>query len=351
VKLRFIQKENITRIEMIVLIRQFATLIASGIPIIKSCDILANSQEKQIIRLLIHQIKHDILRGNNLYDSLRRHPRYFDELTCRLVQIGEQTGKIETLLFIAASYQEKDLLLHRNIKQALFYPCIITITSLMIVICMFLFVIPRFAELFQDRQNELPLLTIAIFYLSNKLRKYAWLIIILVLLPIGRLLMKKKSNRLTHFKHVMFRIPIFRNFLQKIILARFARHFALTIAAGIPMTNALLLTANSCGNPEFTQAIILVTRKISSGLPLHQAMAILPLFPVMLIQMVKIGEESGKLEDMVNKFADFTEADIEQFTQRLNLLLEPLIMIVLGVLIGGLVIGMYLPIFKLGSAI
>lgn len=349
--IKFNQRKRASAFEIIILLRQFATLIASGIPIVQSCDILANSQEKDIFRILIHQIKNDLLKGNNLYDSLRRHPQYFDELTCRLVQIGEQTGKIEILLLLSANYQEKNLTLSRNIKQALFYPCIITITSLIITICMFLFVIPRFAELFQDTKTELPMLTSAIFYLSIKLREYSWLIIITILLCIFSLLRNRHSPWPERLRQIVMHIPFIRTFTQKVALARFARHFSLTTTAGIPITNALLITANACGNSKLTHAIIQVTKKINSGFPLHQAMMTFPLFPVMFIQMVKIGEESGKLEDMVNKFADFTEADIEQFTQRLNLLLEPLIMIVLGVLIGGLVIGMYLPIFKLGSAI
>lgn len=348
---QFNKNKSISPPEITLLLKQFATLMSAGIPIIKSCDILANSQEKSASRLLLLEIKHNILKGNNLYDSMRHHPQYFDELTCRLIQMGEQTGKIETLLLISAAYKEKNQTLIKNIQQALFYPCLTAITALIIAICMFIFVIPHFADLFQDNKIALPLITKAIFCVSTKIRDDGWIVLLITFITALILLLHKNANPIQRMKQIVIRLPIIRAFLLKVGLARFARHLALTLEAGIPITTALFLTANACGSIELTPAIIQVCKQISAGSPLHQAMTTSPVFPILLIQMIKIGEESGKLEDMANKFADFAEADIDHFTEQLNVLLEPLIMLVLGVLIGGLVIGMYLPIFKLGSAI
>lgn len=345
------QMAHITLLDISIFLRQFAVLIAAGIPIIKSCDILEKSQEKMAVRLLIYSIKREILAGKNLFYSLQQHSLYFDELTCELVQIGESTGKLDTLLMTIAHYQEKNIDFKNRLKQALFYPSIIIITSILITFCMFIFVIPRFAQLFADMQGSLPWITRAIFYLSAGLLQHIqWLFIFLILF----IFFIVKGSRSVHFKHalkkLMLQFPLIKPSLYKITLARFARNLSLTLAAGLPMTDALKLTVNTCKQPDFASHLRQLRYKVSSGQQLHIAMGA-HFFPPLMIQMIKIGEESGTLELMLDKMADFFDADVDQLFAKVSQLFEPLIMLVLGVLIGGLVIGLYLPIFKLGSAL
>ena len=343
--------KRISAIDINLFLKQFTTLISANIPIIQSCDILANCQEKHVMRTLINQIKYKMVSGKSLFDSFNFYPQHFNELTCRLIQLGEQTGKLETTLSLIVNYHDKTQMLKRNITQALFYPCIIIIIALMITTCMFLFVIPHFAELFQNTQIELPLLTVCIFSLSTFLHRYLW--VIFTMAGMGLLLFifnsRKKSYRPHQLKQVFHFFPPLKKIADKIVLAHFSRHLAITIAAGMPVTNALLLTSNASVNTEFIQLIAQVTKNIRAGFTLYQAMSQHAFFPTLMTQMIKIGEEVGLLEEMMNKFADFIEADINQLIQRLTQLLEPLIMMLLGVLIGGLVISMYLPLFKLGN--
>jgi type IV pilus assembly protein PilC len=348
------QKYPITSLDITLFLRQFATLQSAGVPIIQSCEMLEKSQEKIALRLLIYSIKREILTGKNLFHSLRQHARYFDELTCQLILIGEHTGKLETMLTTIANHHEKKLAFRKKLKQALFYPCIISFTAFIVTSCLFIFVIPRFAELFHDTQATLPILTVWIFYLSSKLHQYAGFLL-LAFFFLAFILFCSRQWEWAHVKHnlqqVATKCPLIHSCLHKIILARFARNLAITFAAGIPITEALKLTANACGNLTFAGVVTQLRSKISAGLQLNRAMEAFPDFPILMIQMVKVGEESGMLEQMLDKMADFLESEIDQFISHLSQLLEPLIMIVLGVLIGGLVIGMYLPIFNLGSTI
>jgi len=348
----FKQKRGITDFDIAVFLRQMATLITAGIPLIKSCDILEKSQVKTALQLLIYSIKREILTGKDLFFSLRHHHHYFDEMTCQLIKIGEHTGKLDTMLCMIASHKEKKLAFKRQVKQALFYPCMITITTIIVTLCMFIFVIPRFAELFHDSQIHLPLLTTWIFFLSSKLQQHTYFIFAPILFIVLVILSSKLSSSLKkNITLFLIKSPIINTCVQKVILARFARNVAITFAAGMPITEALRLAMNASGHSEFAGLASTLRNKINSGLQLHQAMQTLSYFPDMMIQMVKIGEESGMLEHMLNKLADFFESDIDHWVGQLSQLLEPLIMLVLGVLIGGLVIAMYLPIFKLGSVL
>ncbi len=346
------QTQHITTLDITLFLRQLATLIIAGVPLIQSCDLLEKSQVKIAVRLLIYSIKREMLNGKAFFYSLRCHRHYFDELTCQLVNIAEHTGKLEIMLGIIADQQEKNLALKKKIKQALFYPCMMTLTALIITISMLIFVIPRFAELFHDTQITLPLLTIVIFYLSQQLQQHILLFAIVFVLTGLLCLYSPMSIRFKQkMTQWMNQTPPLRYLLHKILLARFARNLAVTFAAGIPIHEALTLASHGSGNAEFDQTVLKMRQHLNAGHPLYHAMESLHYFPDLVIQMIKIGEESGMLVLMLNKLADFFEADIEQLIIQLHQLLEPLIMLVLGVLIGGLVIGMYLPIFKLGSAL
>lgn len=349
---RIKQREHINAFDITLFLRQFATLVSAGIPIIQGCDILEKSQEKTALRLLIYTIKREVLSGKTLASSLSEHPVYFDALTSQLVQIGEHTGKLELMLSRIAVHQEKQLAFKKRIKQALFYPSLITFTALVVTLGLLLFVIPRFADLFHDMHEKLPALTVAIFYLSAKLQQSVWLLLPGVLLGIVLLWrLYQRGEMKTRLQQGLCRLPFIKLSLRKILLARFARNLAITFAAGLSLTDGLTLTAQACGSPDFALTLYALRRHLLTGKQLHHAMEALPDFPPLMIQMIKIGEESGLLQPMLDKIADFFESDTDQLIGRLNQLLEPLIMIVLGVLIGGLVIGMYLPIFKIGSVL
>lgn len=351
-KFKKIQRPRaITEKDITLFFRQFATLISAGIPIIQSCDILEKSQDKHEMRLLVYALKRELICGKTLATSLQNHSHYFNEIICQLTYIGEQTGKLDLMLNAIAQYQEKNFAFKQRLQQTLFYPCIIAIFSFLVTFSMFIFVIPQFAELFHDAQ-DLPALTKWIFYFSAFLKQYSYLFVIGLFILLILLSQKKISQHfMQQMRLFLKKFPLIKQCVTKMMLARFARNLAITFSAGIPIIEGLKLTVTSEHPTEFTQIVTRLRNKISSGLPLHNAMQMFPVFPLLMIQMIKIGEESGMLEHMLDKITEFLESEVEQFLHRLSQLLEPLIMVVLGVLIGGLVIGMYLPIFKLGNVI
>jgi len=344
------KKRRITTFDITLFFRQFATLLTAGVPLLHGCDLLEKSQEKKAMQDLIHSIKHELLSGKDFYFSLIYHEQYFDPLTCQLIKIGEHTGKLDTTLQTIADEKEKQHFFKKQIKQTLFYPCIISISAFVITISLFLFVIPRFAELFADSHIALPTLTVWLFFLSAKLNQY-WILLFLPFIPIVLIFIPHPSLQMLKdiLLHRINKLPLIRSFLQKILLARFARNLAITFAAGIPIMDSLTLLTQP--PREFSHAIMHLRNHIHSGLQLHQAMQSSSYFPDLMVQMVKIGEESGSLDALLLNVARWFESDIHHLIRQFCELLEPLIMLVLGVLIGGLIIGMYLPIFKLGSVL
>lgn len=345
-------KQQITAKDIVCFLRQFAVLLTAGVPILQACSILEKSQVKIALRLLVYHLQRELQAGRQLAYCMQQYPLYFNELICQLVQLGEQTGKLESVLIHIANNEENKLLLRQHIKQTLFYPSIILITALLLLVCMLLFVIPRFAELFEDVRDKLPLLTRAIFTLSIQLKNNCWLFIAMCILLYFALRMSKKINTTKHLVDTAFtHLPILREYLQKIRLAHFIRNMSIACSASVPILQALQLANPSKTYAPFNTALAAVNLSIRAGESMHQAMGRHTLFPSFVIQMIKIGEQTGMLDTMLAKTADFLEADIEQLTLQLGQALEPLIMIMLGVLIGGLVISMYLPIFKLGSTL
>ncbi|VVC75340.1 Type II secretion system protein F [Aquicella siphonis] len=345
---------RITARENAVFLRQLAALLTAGIPIILCCEILEQSQTRPVMRALIFSIRRELLAGRDFYHSLRCQQGVFDELTCQMVKIGEHTGRLDSLLCRVADEKEKALALQTQIRQTLFYPGIIMVTALLVTLGMFLVVIPRFAELFAGSQAALPLLTRGIFYLSSSLRQHGFILLLsapcvalaLVLIP---------HPACAAFKNAVWqrllRLPLVHKEIRQLLLVRFTRNLSITLSAGLSLSEGLRLALYSNQHAEFARSLAQLRGCIHSGLQLHQAMRACPGFPEVLVQMVKIGEESGTPEQMLARAADFFEAGIQRRISRLCLLLEPLIMLVLGVLIGGLVIGMYLPIFKLGNVL
>lgn len=345
-----LKKRKIAVLDITLFLRQLATLLQAGIPIVQCCHILEKSQEKHSLRLLIHLIKRELLTGKQLSSILQTQTTHFDNMTCQLMMIGEQTGKLDTILSTIANHHEQQLAIRARIKQALFYPCIIVCMAVMVTLIMFIFVIPSFADLFQEAHIPLPMLTRFIFQLSSILSLHTLYFIALLSL-IGACLIQFKPTYKESCLHFIRHLPGIKPLRQKSILTHFARNLALTFSAGIPITQAMRLAANATTDARFKQIILRTNRHLDTGMQLHQAMLSTAYFPTLLIHMIKVGEEAGMLDYMLNKAADFYEAELKEITNHLNQLLEPLIMLILGVVIGGLVIGMYLPIFKLGSTL
>jgi type IV pilus assembly protein PilC len=340
--------KKITAIDIALFFRQLATLISASIPIVQSFEILRQSQENPSLSTLIQSLKKEVEAGKNLVIALRKFPNYFDDLTCYLIQIGEQTGTLEIMLKRIAYHKEKSITLRNQIKQALFYPSMIFSVAILVSLVMLLFIVPRFAELFQTMHGQLPLFTQCIVNLSTGLRNYYWLVLIPILLFI---ITAPKIWRHPEFKQRFDTIILRVSIVNKIILTRFLRSLSITFAAGVPIAEALKILAPTTGNQKFTKIISELYQGVFKGQQLHQAMRPQSLFPLMTIQMIKVGEESGTLEHMLTKIAEIYESDIDHLIEQFKQLLEPLIMIILGALIGGLVIAMYLPIFKLGTVI
>lgn len=337
--------------DIAVFLRQFSTLVAAGVPLLRSCDILAKCAKKNLLRSFIYSLQRNINTGKNLAFSFRQYIHYFDELTCQLINIGEHTGQLDQMLDIVVIYYEKNLILKRKIQQALFYPLLMISLSIILITGLLIFVIPQFSDLFHDI-SKLPLLTRCIFYLANNIAIYIGCLIFLIsfltfiffLEPAFLKIFKK------YCWQSLLKFPIVASFVQKIYLSRFSRHLGIIFNAGIPLDQGLKLMARDQRNTSIQKLLQQLHLKICAGQSLHQAMNAFPYFPSLLIHMVKIGEETGRLDHMLDKTADFIEAEIEQQASYFSKLLEPLIMIFLGVLIGGLVMGIYLPIINLGSA-
>lgn len=351
--LNFKLNKRISKVEIAIFFRQLAILIAAGVPIVQSFEILAKGQKNLQLNKLINSIKTEIEIGKNLVAALRKFPRYFNELNCHLVHIGEQTGKLEAMLKRIAHYEEKSLALKNQIRHALFYPTIIFLVAISVSIIMLTFVVPRFAELFLSMHGHLPTFTLLVINFSRLLRENFWLGIFPIIgIPIFIFYFKTSRRLRQHFDFIMLKVPFLSSVLRKIILVRFTRSLATTFAAGLPITEALKIVANTCGNYYYFKTILNLQAKVSAGLQLHAAMMQNNiLFSALTIQMVKVGEESGALESMLERVAELYETDLDSLVKTLKDLLEPLIMLILGALIGGLVIAMYLPIFKLGTII
>jgi type IV pilus assembly protein PilC len=344
--------KKISHADISIFYRQLATLITAGIPLVQGCDILLQSQKHPQLAKLIQTIKSELENGKALSTALRKHPVEFDTLSCHLVEIAELSGTLDIMLKRIADHKENSRALKNKIKQALFYPAIITIVAILVTVTMLLVVIPRFAELFQNFHSQLPWLTLQVIRLADFIRQHWWL----GLLPFSGIFILwyfyKKSFRLkAALDHSLLKIPIIGELIQKFILARYGRTLATQLGAGIPITQALIMMVNTSNNHIFKTATKKLQLEISAGQSLNKAMLNTQAFPSLMTQMVKVGEESGSLEFMLGKAAEFYEAEIDYWIGNFSHLLEPLIIIILGVLIGGLVIAMYLPIFKLGTVL
>jgi len=343
----------ITAADISVFARQLSTMMSAGVPLVQSFEIAGRGHENPRMQDLLLAVKADIESGSTLAESLAKHPLYFDELFCNLVQAGEHAGILEDLLDKIATYKEKVEAIKGKIKKALFYPAAIILVSIVITAILLIFVIPEFASIFKNFGADLPALTQFVITASDFFIAY-WYIVFGGMFAIGYAIVQLKK-RSVPFNHMVDRLslkmPIIGPILEKAAIARFSRTLSTMFAAGVPLVEAMTSVAGATGNIIFSTATLKMRDEVSTGQQLNLSMRQANLFPNMVVQMVAIGEEAGSVDAMLAKVADIYEQEVDDAVDALSSLLEPIIMVVLGTLIGGMVVAMYLPIFKLGQVV
>lgn len=347
------KNKKITSGDITIFSRQLATMIESGIPLVQSFDIVAKGQTNKKMKDLLENIKSDIETGLTLSEALIKHPVYFNELFCNLVDAGEKSGSLDIMLVKVATYKEKIETIKKKIKKALTYPIAVMVVALIVTAGLLIFVVPQFESLFQGFGANLPALTQMVVSMSKFFQAY-WYYIFGSIGAVVYAFIYFKNHSLNfaqNMDRILLKIPVIGPILEKAAIARFTRTLSITFAAGLPLVEALKSVAGATGNIIYAKATDKIRDEVSTGQQMNSAMENTHLFPNMVIQMVAIGEESGALEKMLGKVADFYEEEVDNAVDALSSLLEPIIMSILGVLVGGLVIAMYLPIFKLGQAV
>jgi type IV pilus assembly protein PilC len=333
--------------------RQLATMMSAGIPIVQSFEIIGNGHEKPAMQKLVLEIKQSVESGSTLKESLAKHPLHFDDLFVNLVEAGEAAGALETLLDKIATYKEKTEALKKKIKKALFYPAAVLVVAVVVSLVLLIFVIPQFEELFKGFGADLPAFTQAVVNLSRFVQHQGWWMIMVVVAAFWSffyVFRRSKPMRLT-VDRMLLKFPIIGPILIKAAIARFARTLSTMFAAGVPLVEAMQSVAGATGNIVYEEAVLKMKDEVATGGRLQRAMENTGLFPNMVVQMIAVGEESGSLDTMSAKVAEFYEQEVDNAVDSMSSLLEPLIMAVLGVLVGSMVIAMYLPIFKLGQVV
>lgn len=346
-------KRKIKAQDIAIFSRQLATMVGAGVPLVQALEIIGRGHANPSMGDMVMGIKTNIEGGGTLAESLAKYPRYFDDLYVNLVDAGERSGALETLLEKIADYKEKTESIKKKVKKALTYPAAVVIVAFIVTGILLYFVVPEFAALFQGFGANLPAFTQMVVSLSDFVRDKWWVIaLVLVGGGIGFMEGYRRSRDFRRFlDRIMLKLPVVGDIVYKSAVARFARTLSTMFAAGVPLVDAMDSVAKAAGNIVFTEAILQMRDQVSTGQQLQLTMQQSGLFPAMATQMVAIGEESGALDTMCAKVADFYEEEVDHKVDNLSTLLEPMIMVILGVLVGGLVIAMYLPIFKLGEAI
>lgn len=344
-------KKPIKPQDIAVFVRQLATMMKAGVPLVQSFDIVADGQDNPTFREMIVTIKNDVASGNSLASALQKHPRHFDDLFCNLVHSGEQSGKLDTMLERVAEYKEKAEALKAKIKKALTYPIAVVTVAIVVMIILLVWVVPQFAATFSSFGADLPAFTLMVLNMSNFMQDW-WYIIIAGIVG-GLYAFKEARFRNKKFADwidaMTLRLPIIGIIMKEAVIARFARTLGITFAAGVPLVEALDGVAGTAGNEVYAKAIRQIRDDVTVGTQLNQAIRTTGLFPAMVLHMVTIGEESGALDSMLDKVASHYEAAVDDKVDNLSTLIEPMIMAILGVLVGGMMVAMYLPIFMLGS--
>ena len=344
---------NITPKEIAVFMRQIATMIKSGVPIVQSLEIIGSGHKNPKMAEMVNAIRLDIESGSPFNEALGKYPVQFDELTRNLVKVGEAAGVLETVLDSVATYKENIETLKGKIKKALFYPATVIAVAIIVSAILLIFVVPQFESVFQNFGAELPAFTQMIIAASDFMVSYWWVILGIAVISIfGFIFAYKRSPALQHsMDRMMLKIPIIGQVLHNAAIARFARTLATTFQAGVPLVEALESVAGATGNSVYEKATHRIREDVAVGYQMNMAMKQVNLFPHMVVQMTAIGEEAGALDTMLYKVADFYEEEVNNAVDALSSLIEPLIMIFIGIVVGGMVIGMYLPIFKLAAVV
>lgn len=347
------KKGTVTDKDVTLFTRQLATMMKAGVPLLQSFDIVGKGHSNPAVAKLLLDIKSDVETGSSLSAAFRKYPLYFDSLFCNLINAGEQAGILDTLLDRLATYKEKIQAIKSKIKSALFYPISIIVVAFVITALIMIFVVPAFKELFSSFGADLPTPTLVVMTISEIFVDWWWAIFGAVGGGIWFFLYtwKRSLAMQATMDRLILKIPVFGELIRKATIARFARTLSTMFAAGVPLVEALDSVAGAAGNRVYFDATKLIQSEISTGTSLTVAMQNSEVFPNMVLQMTAIGEESGALDSMLSKVADFYEAEVDDAVEALSSLMEPIIMVVLGTLIGGLVIAMYLPIFKLGDIV
>jgi type IV pilus assembly protein PilC len=345
--------QAITPGEIAVFARQLATMLKAGVALVQSFDIVGKGHNNPSMEALLLGIKADIESGDTLAEALNKRPLYFDELFCNLVAAGEQAGVLETLLDKIATYKEKTESMKKKIKKALTYPIAVIIVAFIVTAILLIFVVPVFADMFKSFGADLPAFTLMVVAMSEWMQAW-WYIVVGIIVSAVYVFsyFKKRSRAFNHFlDKTLLKLPIVGMILHKSAVARFARTLATMSAAGVPLVEALESVAGACGNIIYSEAVLKMREEVATGQRLQFAMQQVDLWPNMVIQMVAIGEESGAIDSMLLKVADFFDEEVDNLVDNLSSLMEPIIMCVLGILVGGLIVAMYLPIFKMGAAV
>ncbi|WP_218952866.1 MULTISPECIES: type II secretion system F family protein [Pseudomonas] len=351
--LSFSKGKKIKPMDIALFTRQMATMMKAGVPLLQSFDIIAEGFDNPNMQKLVDEIKQEVAAGNSFATSLRKKPEYFDELYCNLVESGEQAGALENLLDRIATYKEKTEALKAKIKKAMNYPIAVVVVAVIVTAILLIKVVPQFEQVFANFGAELPAFTQMVIGISQSLQEW-WFIILIVIFAAAftfKESMKRSQKLRDSVDRGVLKLPIVGDILYKSAVARFARTLSTTFAAGVPLVDALDSVAGATGNIVFKNATNKVKADVSTGMQLNFSMRTTGTFPSMAVQMTAIGEESGSLDEMLDKVASFYEAEVDNMVDGLTSLMEPIIMSVLGVLVGGLIIAMYLPIFQLGSVV
>ena len=344
---------SIKQKDIAIFTRQLATMMKAGVPLLQAFDIVARGATNPRLTKLLNDIRTDVETGTSLSVAFRKHPMQFNALYCNLVEAGEQGGILEQLLERLAIYEEKTLQLKNKIKSALVYPAAVMVVAFIVLTIIMLFVIPAFKEVFSSFGADLPAPTLAVMWLSEQFVRY-WYIMFGVIIGGSYFFIQswRRSERMQMAMDRLFlRVPVFGELIRKAVLARWTRTLSTMFGAGVPLVEALDSVGGASGNAVYVQATEQIQREVSTGTALTMAMQNTGVFPTMVLQMTSIGEESGSLDHMLGKAAEFYEDEVDEMVKGLSSLMEPFIIVILGVLIGGIVISMYLPIFKLGAVV
>jgi type IV pilus assembly protein PilC len=328
-------------------------MLSAGVPLVQAFDIIGKGHENPSMQVMLLGIKADIEGGDTLAEALKKKPLYFDDLFCNLVEAGEHAGVLETLLDKIATYKEKTESMKKKIKKALTYPIAVIVVAFVVTAILLLFVVPVFEDMFKSFGADLPAFTRMVVNMSEWLEEWWWIVLGIIILAVYTFIyFKKRSRSFNHFlDKTLLKVPVVGRILNKSAIARFARTLSTMSAAGVPLVDALRSVAGACGNIIYAEAVLKMREEVATGQRLQAAMQQTKLFPHLVQQMVAIGEESGSMDAMLAKVADFYEEEVDNLVDNLSSLMEPIIMVILGILIGGLIVAMYLPIFKMGAAI